>query len=320
MNYMDLLLQLSRETIVKSLTHELDEKDQKALFKAAVEIINLETSYQCNRKCDYCPVSNSTRQSEESSMSLDLIEKIAIQLSEIRYENRVIFNLYNEPLLDAELEKKIQIIREHLPWATLTLNSNGDKLNLTRLKQLSNAGLNYICVTLHPQPYKLDSASMLRRRIEKMIEKNTRDSELLFDLNDGCVEFYTHGLKLRIQWPNWRINGTDRGGTVQNYTAGKTRRTAPCLKPFREFTIFYDGEVQPCCESFHDKDKLLLEIANLNYTSIFNAYASSKLTAFRRSVFNFGEKYGICEFCTSVDYSNKDIDGALREEILRGLK
>lgn len=53
-------------------------------------------------------------------MSFALIEKIAIDLAEIRYENRISFNLYNEPLLDEELEKKIKIIREYLPWATLT--------------------------------------------------------------------------------------------------------------------------------------------------------------------------------------------------------
>lgn len=120
MNYIDLLLQLSREVVVKALISDLSEKDKKALFKAAVEIINLETSYHCNRKCDYCPVSNSTRQTEQSYMSFALIEKIAIDLAEIRYENRISFNLYNEPLLDEELEKKIKIIREYLPWATLT--------------------------------------------------------------------------------------------------------------------------------------------------------------------------------------------------------
>ena len=172
MNYIDLLLQLTRETVVKSLRYDIDDKDKKALFKAAVEIINIETSYQCNRKCDYCPVANSTRKTVQSSMSVDLIEKISSQLAEIRYENRISLNLYNEPLLDEELEEKIGVIRSHLPWATLTLNSNGDKLQKARLKKLSNSGLNYICVTLHPQPNRSNSPSMLSKRIKKMIEKN----------------------------------------------------------------------------------------------------------------------------------------------------
>ena len=320
MNYMDILLQGSRETVVKSLASQIDDKDKKALFKVAVEIINLETSYQCNRKCDYCPVANSTRKTVQSAMSLDLIEKISTQLAEIRYENRISLNLYNEPLLDEEIEKKIAMIRGYLPWATLSLNSNGDKLQKARLKQLSNSGLDYICVTLHPQPHKSDSPSMLSKRIKKMIEKNAEDSKLPFNLHDGHVEFSSHGLRVKIQWPDWRKLGTDRGGQIENYGSGKVKRIAPCAKPFREFTVFYDGEVQPCCESFHDNDKLLIKIANLNHTSIFDAYASTKLAAFRRSVFNFGEKSGICEFCTSVDYSNEDKDASLREEILAGLK
>jgi len=320
MNYIDLLLQLSRETVVKSLRYDIDDKDKKALFKAAVEIINIETSYQCNRKCDYCPVANSTRKTVQSTMSLGLIKKISTQLAEIRYENRISLNLYNEPLLDEEIEQKIAMIRGYLPWATLTLNSNGDKLQKARLKQLSNSGLDHICVTLHPQPYKSDSSSMLNKRIEKMIVKNAEDSKLPFNLDDGHVEFYSHGLKVKIQWPDWRKLGTDRGGQIENYGSGKVKRIAPCVKPLREFTVFYDGEVQPCCESFHDDDKLLIKIANLNHTSIFDAYASSKLAAFRRSVFNFGEKSGICEFCTSIDYSNEDKDASLREEILAGLK
>lgn len=142
----------------------------------------------------------------------------------------------------------------------------------------------------------------------------------MFNLNDGSVEFYTHGLKVRIQWPDWRVSGTDRGGQVQNYGTGKIKRTAPCVKLFREFTVFFDGEVQPCCESFHDNQTLLIKIANLKTDSIFDAYASGELAAFRKSVFNFGEKGGICEYCTSIDYSNRHDDEALRDEILRRVK
>ena len=324
MNYMDLLLQSSRETIIKSLSTELCEKDKKAIFKTAVEIVNLETSYQCNRKCDYCPVSNSTRQIEQSNMELSLVRKIAIQLSEIRYENRIVLNLYNEPLLDKKLEEKVRILREYLPWATFSLNSNGDKLNINRIKELSNAGLDYICVTLHPQPFKIDSKLVLNRRITKLIEKNTDDKEFKFNLNDeylnnGYIEFYTYGIKLRIQWPNWRLLGTDRGGQVDNYSAGQIQRVLPCVKPFREFTIFYNGEVQPCCESFYDKDTHLVKIANLHDVTIFDAYTSYNLTYFRRSVFDFSKKEGICKYCTSADYSNKDKDASLREQILEGV-
>ena len=81
--------------------------DKKVLFKRHVEVINLELSYECNRKCDYCPVSFSDRQNSQSYMDSDLIEKICTELSEIRYDNRISLNLYNEPLLDKNLADKI---------------------------------------------------------------------------------------------------------------------------------------------------------------------------------------------------------------------
>ena len=77
--------------------------DKKVLFKRHVEVVNLELSYECNRKCDYYPVSFSDRQNTQSYMDKDLIEKICIELSEIRYDNRISLNLYNEPLLDENL-------------------------------------------------------------------------------------------------------------------------------------------------------------------------------------------------------------------------
>lgn len=65
-----------------------------------------------------------------------------------------------------------------------------------------------------------------------MMEKNGVDHKVLFNFNDGSVEFYTPGLKVWIQWPDWRVSGTDRGGQVQKYGTGKIKRTAPCVKPF----------------------------------------------------------------------------------------
>ncbi len=314
---MNLLIKGSKETTLNLLSGKLDDKTKKACFKSAVEIINLETSYYCNRKCDYCPVSESTRQTDQISMEIKLLRKIAIELAEIRYENRISLNGYNEPLLDKRLEQKIEIIRKNLPWVTLSINSNGDRLKRDRLISLSNAGLNYICVTLHPQPFKSDTKATLKKRIKKIIEKNVSITHTGFDLNDGYVDFQTGGLRLKVQWPNWRILGTDRAGTINNYGKAKLVRELPCIKPFREFTIFYDGTVQPCCESFYDKNTKLTKVANLNNDTIFEAYTSQNLSMFRQSIFGFGKKTGICKFCNSIDYSCKKEDKKERETLLR---
>lgn len=39
----------------------LGELDKKSVFKKFVEVVNLETSTQCNRHCNYCPLSSDDR-------------------------------------------------------------------------------------------------------------------------------------------------------------------------------------------------------------------------------------------------------------------
>ena len=67
MNYFQQIIFNSRKNIKLllkgSLCESLTAVERKILFKRHVEIINLELSYQCNRKCDYCPVEFSNRRS-----------------------------------------------------------------------------------------------------------------------------------------------------------------------------------------------------------------------------------------------------------------
>lgn len=317
MNYFDQVYELGDDNIRHLLTGAKDLSKAKALFKNNVAIVNLETSYQCNRKCDYCPVASSDRQITQSIISDRLLQKIANELSEIRYENRITLNLYNEPLLDNELEKKIALLRSTLPYSHLGFNSNGDKLNKKRLTSLSDAGINSICVTLHPQPHKVDKEDALLRRIKRLLKKSDVRSDVNIRADRGFLKFRSHGIQVTVQWPNWRENGTNRGGTVKIKSLNERIRDFPCAKPFREFTVFYDGTVQPCCESFHDTTTTLVTIADLNVDSIFEAYASVNLSRFRRSVFSFSKKSGICKNCMSIDYSVKEKDYAKREAILK---
>jgi MoaA/NifB/PqqE/SkfB family radical SAM enzyme len=316
MNYFDQICETGNDNIRHLLIGTKDLLKAKALFKNNVEIINLETSYQCNRKCDYCPVADSDRQQSQSVISNELLRKIAADLSEIRYENRISLNLYNEPLLDTKFEEKIALLRDVLPHSHLSFNTNGDKLDKTRLTSLIDAGINSLCVTLHPQPHKIDTENTLLRRIRKLMEKCGVPIDENIEIEKKYYEFRIHGSRIKVQWPNWRESGTNRGGTVILQSSANKIRDFPCVKPFREFTVYYDGTVQPCCESFHDADKTLVTIADLNVDSVFEAYASLNLSQFRKSVFSFSKKGGICTNCMAADYSIKGVDDLKREAIL----
>lgn len=122
-------------------------------------------------------------------------------------------------------------------------------------------------------------------------------------MNGTHLKTRVQGVSLKIQWPDWREVGTDRAGTLSEHISSSTRRVKPCVKPFREFTVFYDGEVQPCCECYHDEDRLLIKIGNVHDQPIFDLYSSAVLGRFRRDVFCFGKKSGICASCSSPDWS-----------------
>lgn len=322
MNYFEQIIAGSEENILLLLGHQnnsLNETTKKALFKRNVEIINLELSYLCNRKCDYCPVSSSPRKYEQKFMASDLLKKICIELSKIRYENRISLNLYNEPLLDNALEEKITLIRTHLPYSHIGFNTNGDKLTLNRLKGLSDAGCDYICVTLHPPPNTNQSNETIFRRVSKLLKKLDISPNEVIDLEQKkFVQFRAYGLTLKIQWPEWRVSGTNRAGILVGHISRKYRRNQPCMKPFREFTVYSDGKVQPCCEAFHDDLTNPLEIGNLNISSIFQVYTEKALSNFRRSVFDFGPKNGICKHCNVSDYSLPEEADIRRDILSRG--
>ena len=233
-----------------------------------------------------------------------IIDQVARQLSYIRYENRLSLNLYNEPLLDPHLEKHIETLRDACPHSNIAFNSNGDFLDSERLQRLSLAGLDAICITLHPQPHRVVTEMEVARRLKAVFKRlNTPLPQLMDRSKDTSMKMRIQGVTLKIQWPDWRQIGTDRAGLLPEQSRRSNRRVNPCVKPFREFTVFYDGEVQPCCESFHDQDRLLTKIGNVKDQSIFDLYSSSILGKFRRDIFCFGEKSGICSTCSSPDWS-----------------
>lgn len=324
MNYFQ-MVGFNGETNLKLLMGDtsagnLKELDKKVLFKRHVEVINLELSYECNRKCDYCPVSFSDRQNSQSYLKQNLLEKVCIELSEVRYDNKISLNLYNEPLLDKNLANKICTIRKYLPAAHIGFNTNGDFLRLPLLKTLSNSGLDHVCVTLHPLPNVVQNSTIIQRRLFKLLEKlnyNDFDEELdiRFIEANSSISCYIEGVKILIQWPDWRRDGTNRGGTLEKNSAKKSIRTSPCARPFREFTIFYDGNVQPCCESFHDNKLNLENVGNISNQNIFDLYTSRKLSMMRRSLYDFSEKSGICSNCTVEDFSSYSEDKSRKELI-----
>lgn len=298
--------------------------EQRLLFRNNVETVNLELSSRCNRKCNYCPVASSDRRVSQKIIDRSLLDVVLDGLRSIGYAGTVSLNLYNEPLLNPQLAEQLGRIRASLPKAYLSFNSNGDALNVRRLRELVAAGLNALCVTLHPRPYERLSPEDILDRLTRLLGKLDHRLEDDVDLADVIatrtrLSFRCQGADISVQWPDWNTLGGSRGGEVVALDFGKPVRTQPCVRPFREFTIYHDGTVTPCCEVFYDGTKRQNVVGRIGTEpgahDIFSLYASGRLNAFRRSVFDYSDKFGVCKHCPVTDYADGG-DAATRTAIL----
>lgn len=293
--------------------------EAKRIFKRFVCIINIETSTYCNRKCNYCPNSIYDRSSINNRMDDSVFNKIMNSLSDINFSSTISFNLYNEPLADDDIFRRIENTRNKLPQAFLKFNSNGDYIQEDTLDTLVNAGNNAVFITLHPgagKPYDDEDRLAHFRRFFKRINRDmTIDTIEPGNYIESDIMY--KNMRLKIMANNWGTYGNSRANALEYLKTSKIRNS-PCVRPFREFTIYYDGQVYPCCQFFPDSDsKNIYQVGTIQSAkNIFDLYVSKTLSIFRRNLFGFNAKMEPCATCADLDYS-KESTCDLRKDILR---
>ena len=286
------------------------------IFKDNVDVINLETSSYCNRECGYCPVSLYGR---NFNINIDqkLFDNVTSALERINYDKSFCLNLYNEPLADKKFINHVSKIRKKLPKCIIQTNSNGDYIkNINDLINLEIAGLNKIKITLHTPKKRDFSKDYMKLSLNKFAKK------LNLKLNKNHISQLNFNFKIGklyvdVQCPNWFLDGNYRGETLKNIKKIK-KRNNPCVKPFREFTIYYNGNITPCCDIYNSKNYNKNNIGKINLknkNSKFQIYCQKKLSDWRRDLFGWNTKKGVCANCSSQDLAAKK-DSIKREKIL----
>lgn len=288
----------------------------KKLFKKNIDIINIETSSYCNRKCSYCPVSIYGRENK-LNISKKLLISILNGLRDINYNKAISLNLYNEPLATENFYDILKLIKKKLPKSIIGTNSNGDYIkNIDVLKKLSDSGLNRIKITAHTPPGRNFSKEYMIFRMKEFANRiNLRIKKE--DLNKFQYSFKIKNLIGIFQCPDWMKLGNSRGGTIKALNK-KTVRNSPCVKPFREFTIYYDGSVTPCCDIYHGNNyskHVVKKLSSDDKNDIFKVYAGKVLSSWRKDLFAWSEKKDICGSCSAPDLAIKK-DQKKRKKIL----
>lgn len=172
-----------------------------------IKRVEIEINSQCNRRCSYCP-NSLIAWDKPSYMSFQLFEKIVGELVEMKFNGRLSYHFYNEPLLHPNIEEFVMYVARKLPRVENVLYTNGDFLTDFKYKQLINAGLSHFVITKH--------GSNAVKKCEKMTILTPADLEL-----------------------------TNRGGSL--FALNQPMQKS-CYVPTERLLVGHDGAVMLCYE------------------------------------------------------------------------
>ena len=96
--------------------------------------IEISESGTCNRKCSFCPRSAKDFIDKKEFIKNELHEKMCSELKNYNYKGTIRYSGFVEPLLDKNIFNLIKMARNYLPDCNIEIVTNGDPLNLERLK------------------------------------------------------------------------------------------------------------------------------------------------------------------------------------------
>ena len=241
--------------------------------------IEISESGTCNRTCSFCPRSDPNFVDKKEFISNKLHKKLCLELKELNYSGTVRYSGFVEPLLDKNIFHLIKMARENLHNCNIEMVTNGDVLNLNRLKKLFESGLNKILISVYDG------------------EEDAKKFELLCKeakLND---KEYIVRHRYLSEENDFGITLSNRSGLMENaeykIESLKSPLTKPCYIPSYTFFLDYQGDVLMCP---HDWGKKII-LGNLNNEKFLDIWFSSKFMKIRENLNNSKRNFKPCNVC-----------------------
>ena len=247
--------------------------------------IEISESGICNRKCSFCPRSAPDFKDIKEFISEELITKVAIELKNVNYYGVIRFSGFVEPLLDKKIYKHIKNLKKYLPNCRIEIVTNGDPLNIDRLKKLFLSGLDKILISAYDG--KDDVA-----KFENMISECKLNTDQYIVRDRSLPESEDFGITL-----------SNRSGMMENaeFKISKLKNPMdnPCYIP--SYTLFFDylGDVLMCP---HDWGKKII-LGNLKREKLIDIWFKEKSMKIRKKLSNNDRKFIPCNVC--------DVNGTL---------
>lgn len=246
-------------------------------------IIEFNIYGSCNRNCDFCPVSNpDVYDKKHEGISTELFEKIINDLCVINYQGKILFSAYSEPLLHKEISTLISIAKQKLPLSRVEIVSNGDLITPIKLKQLFDAGLDTISISMYDGDHQIEHFSNMMNTLELNSAQVVLRRRYFKDGNYGITISNRSGLVDSNQYRDQNELGI-----------GKLPLHEKCYYPFYMILVDYTGNVMLCP---HDWSRRL-SFGNVQEKSILEIWESKALNIIRSNLSNNNRNFFPCSKC-----------------------
>ena len=247
--------------------------------------IEISESGTCNRTCSFCPRSNPDFEDKKEFIKNDLHLKLCNELSEINYKGTIRYSGFVEPLLDKNIYKLIHMAKNLMPTCNIELVTNGDPLNLNRLKKLFSSGLNKILISSYDGKKETKELENLCLKAKLLKNQFIIRHRYLSENNDfGIALSNRAGL---MENAEYKIKPLDQS------------LKKPCYIPSYTFFLDYQGDVLMCP---HDWGKKII-LGNLNKQKFLDIWFSDKSIKIRKILNTSNRNFSPCNVC--------DVDGTL---------
>ena len=277
------------DTNIKNKLKTVEEKLQFVNFDG-LELplpteIEISESGTCNRKCSFCPRSAKDFVDKKEFISNELHQKLCTELKTYDYKGTIRYSGFVEPMLDKNIYNLIEMVKNYLPNCNIELVTNGDPLNLTRLKKLFSHGLNKILISAYDGK-------------KEAIELEDLCNEASLNRDQFIVRH-----RYLTENEDFGITLSNRSGLMENAeyqikTLSNPLKN-PCYIPSYTFFLDYQGDVLMCP---HDWGKKLI-LGNLNKERLIDIWFSKKSMRIRKMLNQSNRNFSPCNVC--------DVDGTM---------
>ena len=284
------------------------------------KVLRIEPASKCNLGCIHCPTG--TIEMERGVMSLDIFQKILIEIKENK-ENIKVIVLYHggEPFLNKNFFKMVKEIKEININFYIKTVSNGTVLNEKIIDQIVCSDIDLIEFSL--DGYSSEDSQKIRKKsntnqilenIKKLLKKkqnlksklkiqicNTQfisgnKNSILPNTPDWILEIFKHEDVtyknfFAMQWPSMHEKELNEFDKILINEDDKDY----CDHVINTITIRSDGTIVPCCYDLTTQ----LKMGNILNDSLENIWNNDDYTQLRDSIKS--KKYmSICKNCNVV--------------------